>query len=353
MRKLLDRSWPAFLVAMLPLSAHAEPPRAEGAGDPAAARALFAEGRQLAAQQKYDQACPKFEESLRLNSGVGTMFNLADCLEHVGKTATAWARFLDASAGARAAGQADRERIARDRAAALEPKLSRLTIDVRSADTGLEVRRDGQLIGRAAWGTAVPVDPGPHRVEASAAGKRPWSTNVEIGPKASIAVTVPPLENGPEKAQPETAIHPPTPTSPTPSLGLSAQPTAESGEPIANGSWSTPKTIGIAVAGVGVAGLVVGTVFALSAKSKNDSALAICVDNPGMCPVDDVARHDSLVDSARSARTGAYVGFGVGGAALVAGAVVFLTAPAKTNASTGIAPLMSRDVLGLGYSTAW
>src|SRR5215212_4797523 len=108
--------------------------RAEGAPNAAAARALFGEGRKLAAQGKYREACPKFEESLRLDPGMGTQFNLADCLEHTGRTATAWAQFLDVAAAARAAAQSERERVARERAAALEPKLSRLTIEVKAAD---------------------------------------------------------------------------------------------------------------------------------------------------------------------------------------------------------------------------
>jgi hypothetical protein len=156
-----------------------------------------------------------------------------------------------------------------------------------------------------------------------------------------------------DKTQPEPVNRAVGPTSPTPSLGVSPPPAPDVVEPSASGSWSAQKTVGVAVAGAGVAGLVVGTVFALSAKSKNDSALAICTDNPGGCPPGEIARHDSLIDSAKSARTGSYVGFGVGGAALVAGAVVFLTAPTKTSGGTAIAPLAGGDVLGLRYSTSW
>src|SRR6516164_8031146 len=96
--------------------------------DPVAARVLFSDARSLTAQGKYEQACPKFEESQRLDPGIGTLFNLADCWEHIGRTASAWGRFLDVAAQAKMAGQADREKVARERAAMLEPKLSRLTI---------------------------------------------------------------------------------------------------------------------------------------------------------------------------------------------------------------------------------
>ena len=81
-----------------------------GQVDSAAARALFDEGRRLASQGKYDAACPKFEESQKLDPGMGTLFNLADCVEHLGRTATAWVWFREVGDAANRAGQADREK---------------------------------------------------------------------------------------------------------------------------------------------------------------------------------------------------------------------------------------------------
>src|ERR1700759_2729062 len=79
----------------------ARPAQAESGSDPATARALFADARKLMAAKHYDQARPKLEESQRLDSGIGTMYNLADCWEHIGRTASAWAMFLDTAAAAR------------------------------------------------------------------------------------------------------------------------------------------------------------------------------------------------------------------------------------------------------------
>ena len=67
------------------------------------------------------------------DAGPGTEFNLADCYERAGRTASAWTTFLDLAAtehrnsGAKAA---ERERVARDRAKGLEPRLSQPVIDV-------------------------------------------------------------------------------------------------------------------------------------------------------------------------------------------------------------------------------
>src|SRR6185436_13105064 len=94
---------------------------ASAQSDSAAARALFTEGRQLMSAEKYAEACPKLEESLRLDPGMGTRFNLAHCWEKIGRSASAWAMFLDVAAAARAAGQQQRDTAAKERAAALEP----------------------------------------------------------------------------------------------------------------------------------------------------------------------------------------------------------------------------------------
>ncbi len=168
--------------------------------DKAAAQTLFDEGRKLMADGKFAEACPKLAESQKLDPGVGTQFHLADCYEHVGQTASAWAAFLEAAAGAKSLGQTERERVARERAAALAPRLSKLTIvAARGADVaGLEIKRDGSAVGRPLWGSAVPVDPGSHVVEAAAPGKKPWRTTVQvIGEQASLVVTVPALEQAP------------------------------------------------------------------------------------------------------------------------------------------------------------
>src|SRR5262249_4314765 len=142
----------------------------------AAAQALFEEARKLMNKGDFQAACPKFADSQQTDPAPGTEFNLANCYEKWGKTASAWATFKSAAASYRAHNRADWEQKARDRAAALESKLSRLTIVV-PAETnvaGFEVRRDGSPVGSSEFGTAIPVDPGDHAIDATAPGKKPW-----------------------------------------------------------------------------------------------------------------------------------------------------------------------------------
>ena len=131
--------------------------------DKAAAEALFVEARQLASEGRYAEACPKFAESQNLDPATGTLLNLADCYEQAGKTASAWMTWIEAAAEAKARGQTDRERMARQRATALQPKLVYLTIDVPDASQveGMSVTRNGEPVREALWGTSVPGDPAP------------------------------------------------------------------------------------------------------------------------------------------------------------------------------------------------
>src|SRR5512145_2755140 len=78
----------------------------QAGSDRVTARSLFDEARALVAAGKVADACPKFEESQRLDPGPGTLFNLADCYERSGRTATAWLTFLDVATAMRAGGQA-------------------------------------------------------------------------------------------------------------------------------------------------------------------------------------------------------------------------------------------------------
>src|SRR6185295_20420038 len=108
-------------------------------------------------------------------------------------------------AAAKREGRADREQAARERVKALGPVVPRLTIDValgaRSAP-GIAVKRDGIAVGPPVWGTGAPIDPGEHVVEASAAGKRTWSTKLTLVASEKRVVTIPTLEDETATGQP-------------------------------------------------------------------------------------------------------------------------------------------------------
>ena len=164
---------PSLVALSFSLAALTVVPSAHAEETESPARALFKQGRALVSEGKYAEACPKFEESLRLEVGVGTQFNLADCWEHIGKPASAQKLFLGAAASAKAAGQTDREQVLRERAAALEPRISKLVIEVLDENPKLSIKRDqlpleAEQIGKAEaeagrgyWrASAEGIDPG-------------------------------------------------------------------------------------------------------------------------------------------------------------------------------------------------
>lgn len=224
----------AAAIALAPLCARADPTPAESA----LATALFQEGRALLLAGKIDEACAKLAESQRLHAGAGTLLNLATCHEKQGRLATAWSEFSESVGFALRDHRDDRERTARARMAAIEPKLPHVVVLVPddARVEGLTITLDGVTLAPAAWGGKLPVDPGEHALAASAPGHVGWSTKVTAKEGEVSAAAVPTLEveaPAPPPAPPPSIEPPPAPPAPPP-LAITAQPTAPRAEaPIA------------------------------------------------------------------------------------------------------------------------
>jgi hypothetical protein len=273
--------------------------------DRASAEALFNEGRRLMAEGAVAQACPKLEASQRLDPGVGTLLNLADCYAKLGRTASAWAAFREAGSMARAAGSAEREAVARERATALEAKLSYLTI-VQWKGQNVRVTRNGVAIDPAMLDTAMPVDPGEHVIVAAAEGKREWSTKVVVAPdgqRASVTIPILPDDLAGGGGDPEGAT------------SVALNPTSEDAP-----GGSTQRWLAVGAGAVGVIGLVTGVVFGLKASSQNDEAKA-CNAEPS-CGEAGTLSHD-----AGTSADIATIAFVIGGVGIAGGLVLWLTAP--------------------------
>jgi hypothetical protein len=308
------------------LALSAAPLRAASPADSAAAQALFDQAKQLLKDGKASEACPKLEESQRLDPGSGTLINLARCYEQTNRMASAWNKYLEAAAAAAASGNRQREKEARARAAALRPTLSELVIEV-SAEaksiSGLEVTRDGERVGPAQWSVPIPADAGEHQITATAPGREAWQSRVTVkGPGGVFSATVPAL--APTGSTPVGPVVPPP-----------ATPPADSSMPArASGGLGTRRIIALAAGGVGVAGVVVGTIFGLNSKSKHDEAEKYC---DGSRCTD--ARGVSAGNAAHSAGNVSTVAMIVGGVGLAAGVTLWLTAPdAATTAALTLAP---------------
>jgi serine/threonine-protein kinase len=279
--------------------------------DSATAQALFDEAKTLLAAGKAKEACPKFEESQRLDPGSGTLLNLARCYEDTGRLALAWSKYIDAAIAAKATGNLERESVARERAALLAPRLSKLVVNVPAASRvqGLEIVRDGAVIGTAQWGLAIPLDVGEHTVEAKAPGYETWKSSVPVtGEGTTSQISVPAL------------VRSETPSVPPPHPASAAGQSSE--------GLGTQKVVALVAGGVGVVGLAVGGVFGLKAVSNKKDADPYCSGGDCTDPRGVTAGND-----AHAAGNAATVGLVVGAVGLAAGLTLWFTAPKEQPAT--------------------
>ncbi|MGH7440129.1 MAG: hypothetical protein ACRENE_30935, partial [Polyangiaceae bacterium] len=110
------------------------------------------------------------------------------------------------------------------------------------------------------------------------------------------------------------------------------------------------KVAALVVGGVGVVGVAVGSILGLIAKSDNDQALQNCRTSTFCSP-----KGLSLTDDAKSAATVSTVGFAVGAAGLVGGALLWLTAPRSEATATGLraTPVVGPSYGGLAVDALW
>jgi serine/threonine-protein kinase len=321
----------AVALAPLPLA------RAQSPDDKAAADRLFNDAKALMQKKDYEAACPKFAESLRLDPGVGVMLYLADCSEKQGRLASAWATFREAGDLAERQGDAKRAEVARKHATALEPKLSTLTITLApSADVpGLSVTRNGSLVGKAQLGVALPVDPGPHVIAATAPDRKRWETTTNVpGDHARVNVTVPALDPLPVPTPSASATAAPVPSatsSTAPSSSIAPHPSASADlgpAPPLGGQ----RMAALAVGAVGVVGVGIGSYFGLRAASKNSDSHAAGNCNGDNCTPDGA----QVRTDAQHAATISTIAFIAGAAALAGGVVLWFTAPKPELPTVGI-----------------
>jgi hypothetical protein len=263
-----------------------------------AADALFAEGRKALARGDHALACAKLEASQRIDPGVGTLLNLADCREALGDLVAAWEHLRRAEAELTA--QRDgRLGFAQRRLAQIERRLPKLVVRLApGAPPKTHVLADGAAIAAEALGTPMPMNPGEHIVEAGAPGRELRRFRVVASEGAVEEITVSP--GAPRSIK---ADMPP------------------SGAPGAQQTW------GFIALGVGGASLLGGAVAGVVALETNATLDEACAP-PGRggdraCP----ASLQGDLDAFRVLRTLSYVGLGLGAAGAGLGVTLLWTAP--------------------------
>jgi len=300
------RRLPLSALVLTVCLAHASLARAEGT-NPAAAEALFDQGRVALAAGDFDTACARFRESERLDPALGTRFNLADCEEKRGRLASAWSLFRGVVAQLPEGD--DRLPVAQRRLAALEPRVPRLTMVLApGAPRTTRVKEGDTEFTVGSFGVALPLDPGMHHLTISAPGRAARAIDVALEPGETAEVKI----------------------APGPALVVEAE------APEVQVGREDHRTLGYVLAGVGAAGLLVGAVsgaLVLHQKSVYD-------DN---CNTHEKTCNQTGKDAGAIGRTLGVVsvaGFATGVVAAAAGSYFILTSSGghETRVSAGMTP---------------
>jgi hypothetical protein len=346
--------WPTLALCCayvsLPASAHAD----ASAAQKAAAESLFDDGLKAMKSGHFAEACPKLEESERIDPAIGTLLYLGECYEKTSRTASAWATFREAASAAAAQGENDRTRVATARADRLQPGLSKLTIRVapETAQLGaLRIARDNAVVVNALFGVAIPVDPGKYRIIASADGYQTYETDIEVaanGDSKSVDIPALKVSNTPAPAAAGLGAAAATSTtSDTPTNIPPRNPEPDSPPSHDNGL----RTAAYVTGALGVVGLGIGSYFGIRAISKNSDAEKYC-PRGNLC---DDPRGESVTNDAKHAAVASNIAIGVGAAFVVGSVVLFLSSKTseKAAARVELQPLISRDLAGIGLGGAF
>lgn len=295
----------------------------------AQAEQLFEQARALATAGDYAAACPMFEASYKLDPALGTLLNMATCYENAGKLASAWGRYREVISVATKVNDQARIAIAREKSAALEPRLPKLTIrGPATTIPGLVVLRDDVPVDPAVLGAGIYVDPGQHVVSANAPKHRAVSIEVTMIEAETKIVEVPALERLPE---------PPAPAA----TATAMQPIYVELDP-----GKSRRITGIVFGATGAAAIATGLGFGVAARSRWNSAFddGLCNEDTNQCTKEGQER----TSDARRHALVANVVTGIGVAMVAAGAVLYFTAPKKRRAEVTVAPVAGGAAVSIG-----
>ncbi len=202
----------------------------------------------------------------------------------------------------------------------------------------VRVTMDDQPLANKLDGTAIAIDPGPHHFVFESAGRQKEERALVIreGEKDRheriVLVAAPAAGTAPAPAPVPEAAPPP---------GVESEPPAKDGK--------SQRIAGVVVGGVGVAGVVVGSIFGIVSKSTYNHALTDC----GLKGLPATQCGQSGFDDGSTAHTQATVStvaFIAGGALIGGGALLYFTAP---RAGVTVSPTVGLRSAGLGVNGSW
>lgn len=303
------------------------------------AEELFNQGNKLMEQGDLVQACEAFEASNRAEPTAGTLIQLAKCLSHRGRIASAWSTYKDALTRAK---DLTKRKIAGDAVAALESRLSYLTIAVSDENRveQLTITRDGDPLETTSWNHALPVDGSDYAIAARAPRHRSWHATAHVEPEQDrVVIDIPRLDAlpGPAEASPS-PIAPPS-VSPTRVMQLPAtQP---------HSSLSATRKISIGLGVASMLALATAATLGTAASREQADASQLCPDAARACAQS--AQANALVRAGNRWAFDANVAWRIAGGAALASGILWLFGGSSEAASPPIAvmPTATSGAIGV------
>jgi hypothetical protein len=301
---------PLSLSATLALALVSATPTLAWANDPVA-EALYQEGRRAAQGHDWATACPKFRESYDREPAPGTLLNLGDCDEKLGKLVDAFAHF-DAAQRLFPPGD-ERIAYANQRRDGVAKRLPKLTVRlVPTSPGGTAVDLDGAPVDHAALGTATPLDPGEHTLVVHAPGCVDVRTTLRLAEGEAREIEL-------AAGMPVASLRAPTgAVAATMSPPQATPDDAGTRSSMRAGSW-----VSFGIAGVGLGLGIVGGIVTLNAKSAANASCTATCGTTGLA-----AESRGKTWSAVST-----TGFIVAGVGVAAGVTLILVSPHRSSTS--------------------
>jgi hypothetical protein len=301
----------------------------------ASARAAATQGLHAMQEGRYKEAldlCTRAETLMHAPTHLLLIARVQTKLGHLVEAQEAYIKIVrDHLASNAPRAFVDAQAAASDEQAALSPRVPTLKVDVEGASASdAQVTLDGAPFPSALIGIASPVNPGSHTlaVTSNSATADPVTVTIPEGAKQTVTLTL--------KATAVAAEAAPEPAAPPPE--------APADTTVKHSGVVTAGWVGI---GVGVVGLLAGTVFVIKNHADRNDANGLC--GPSGCPESKRSEITASDNDANSAATFSWVSYGVGAAGLVTGTVLLWVSRGKpaTPQSGQVIPWFGARSMGL------
>lgn len=297
-----------LLVTLAARAARSEGPAEAAAPDKTAigaddvAKAKFAAALKLYNASQPELALALFRELVGVTGSPNARLYVALCLEQLGRNVDAYNELTRTAkeASLRPESKYDRTREAAvAEMGALDARVGKLVVTLPDTPPGYAVSIDGRTLDEREVGVSVVLEPGTHRVEATAPGRAPAARGVRVDGGETRTMTL-------------------------------AFGTSEAARTGVDRSSATPfvRIAGYGLAGAAVVGLSMFAIGGIAASSKYGSLEDACGDSRCTDP-----KYQSDIDAGKAFQAVANVGLAIGVIGGIAGATLLLAGP-KSDAQT-------------------